>query len=146
MPQFVVLDHDWPEPHLDLLLENGASLLALRLPKWPDEGGSVCVRRLFDHRLIYLTYEGPISGNRGTARRLFGGQWQLRAQLAEYWDLEMASSDKVWNIRVIGQAASWLSPIRLNAVTGPEWGVGILSLSSQSSPTRISDQSTSEEL
>ena len=31
MPRFVILAHDWPTPHFDLLLEAGAVLKAWRL-------------------------------------------------------------------------------------------------------------------
>ena len=134
MPQFVVLDHDWPEPHQDLLLENGALLLAFRLPKWPEESACVPVRRLFDHRLIYLTYEGPISGGRGTVRQQVSGQWDLRKQLAQYWELEFTTSSMVWSGRLIGPAASWLSPIRLDGHSTAEGGQGELWLSRSSFP------------
>ena len=134
MPQFVVLDHDWPEPHHDLLLENGASLLALRLPKWPGESACVPVRRLFDHRLIYLTYEGQISGGRGTVRRQLAGQWDLRKQLAQYWELGFTTPSMVWSGRLIGMAASWLSPIRRDSHSTAEGGQGELWLSPWSFP------------
>jgi hypothetical protein len=134
MPQFVVLDHDWPEPHHDLLLENGASLLAFRLPKWPGESACVPVRRLFDHRLIYLTYEGQISGGRGTVRRQLAGQWDLRKQLAQYWELGFTTPSMVWSGRLIGMAASWLSPIRRDSHSTAEGGQGELWLSPWSFP------------
>jgi hypothetical protein len=134
MPQFVVLDHDWPEPHHDLLLENGASLLAFRLPKWPGESACVPVRRLFDHRLIYLTYEGQISGGRGTVRRQLAGQWDLRKQLAQYWELGFTTPSMVWSGRLIGMAASWLSPIRRDSHSTAEGGQGVLWLSPWSFP------------
>ena len=134
MPQFVVLDHDWPEPHHDLLLENGASLLAFRLPKWPGESACVPVRRLFDHRLIYLTYEGQISGGRGTVRRQLAGQWDLRKQLAQYWEVGFTTPSMVWSGRLIGMAASWLSPIRRDSHSTAEGGQGELWLSPWSFP------------
>ena len=134
MPQFVVLDHDWPEPHHDLLLENGASLLAFPLPKWPGESACVPVRRLFDHRLIYLTYEGQISGGRGTVRRQLAGQWDLRKQLAQYWELGFTTPSMVWSGRLIGMAASWLSPIRRDSHSTAEGGQGELWLSPWSFP------------
>jgi hypothetical protein len=37
-------------------------------------GESTPVERLNDHRRVYLTYEGPISGGRGTVRRVAGGE------------------------------------------------------------------------
>ncbi len=94
--RFAILQHDYPYPHLDLLLENGEAALTWRLPAdWPknlSESPVVPVRegldsgqgsdasegirkgsksptanatQLPDHRLHYLTYSGPVSGNRG---------------------------------------------------------------------------------
>ncbi len=65
MPRFVVLSHDWPEPHFDLLLEAGPVLRAWRLRGEPGET-AVPAEPNADHRLLYLDYEGPVSGNRGT--------------------------------------------------------------------------------
>ena len=31
----------------------------------------------FNHRLLYLDYEGPVSGNRGIVRRWDGGEYRL---------------------------------------------------------------------
>lgn len=73
VPRFVVLEHDWPHLHLDLLLERDGILRAWRLP--PAFTGSEPVEavRNDDHRLLYLDYEGPVSGDRGSVRRWDGG-------------------------------------------------------------------------
>jgi hypothetical protein len=75
MPRFALLEHDHPSPHLDLLLEAGGVLWAWRLEALPPDGVAVEARRNFDHRLIYLEYEGPISGDRGRVGRLDGGEF-----------------------------------------------------------------------
>jgi DNA polymerase Ligase (LigD) len=63
--RFAILEHDYPHPHLDLLLENGEAALTWRLPvDWPH-GLTLNATQLPDHRLHYLTYSGPVSGNRG---------------------------------------------------------------------------------
>jgi hypothetical protein len=63
--RFAILEHDYPCPHLDLLLENGEAALTWRLPvDWP-QGPTANATQLPDHRLHYLTYSGPVSGNRG---------------------------------------------------------------------------------
>ena len=74
MPRFVILAHDWPTPHFDLLLEAGAVLKAWRLLAEPV--GPVPAEPNFDHRLLYLEYEGPVAGNRGTVRRWDGGTFE----------------------------------------------------------------------
>lgn len=68
MLRFVVLDHDWPHPHRDLLLERGGILKAWRLPAAFDLTSPVPAEPNFDHRLVYLDYEGPVSGGRGEVR------------------------------------------------------------------------------
>src|SRR5262245_56825245 len=70
MPRFVLLEHDHPTPHLDLLFEVGEVLWAWRLAQMPAEEMAVAATRNFDHRLVYLDYEGPISGDRGRVRRV----------------------------------------------------------------------------
>lgn len=79
MPRFSVLHHDWPAPHFDFLLENEATLLTWRLSAWPaqpaDTGQSepTQAERIDNHRSIYLDYEGPVSQNRGSVRRIDTG-------------------------------------------------------------------------
>ncbi|MBX3384962.1 MAG: hypothetical protein KF768_00160 [Phycisphaeraceae bacterium] len=99
---WVLLRHDTPDGlwHLDWLLErpgltlaerndpNHRSLLCWRLPRdvdgvehgggWrPTTTGSdrkpIRAEQLPDHRRLYLTYEGQLSGDRGRVRRLASG-------------------------------------------------------------------------
>lgn len=86
MPRFVVLEHDWPARHWDLLLEAGPVLRAWRLLADPA-GEPVPAEPNFDHRLLYLDYEGPVAGDRGTVRRwdvgtfegdIRGPEWRVR--------------------------------------------------------------------
>ena len=77
MPQFVLLEHDHPELHWDLMLERGDALLTLRLDRIPAEAGEIAATSLPDHRTAYLDYEGPVSGNRGTVRQIDRGDFEL---------------------------------------------------------------------
>lgn len=78
---FVVLWHDMPEgshraSHFDLLLERaGSELLAAWELARPleDPPQTQTVRRLADHRRIYLDYQGPIAGSRGQVKRIDRG-------------------------------------------------------------------------
>ena len=65
MPRFVVLEHDYPERHWDFMLEAGDVLRTWKLAAPPQRGAPVAAEASFDHRLMYLDYEGPVSGNRG---------------------------------------------------------------------------------
>ena len=75
MPRYVVLEHDWPSPHFDLLLEAGNVLRAWRLATPPVVGANAAEAN-FDHRRIYLDYEGEVSGGRGTVRRWDAGTFE----------------------------------------------------------------------
>jgi DNA polymerase Ligase (LigD) len=78
MPRFVILEHDWPQRHWDLMLEAGPVLRTWRLAAPPEAGVDVAAQPIGDHRLHYLDYEGPVSGNRGFVVRWDGGtfEWQ----------------------------------------------------------------------
>jgi DNA polymerase Ligase (LigD) len=77
MPRFVILTHDFPEPHWDFMLENEARLRTWRLGQPGDATGKVPALALADHRLAYLDYEGPVSGNRGSVSRWDRGDYEL---------------------------------------------------------------------
>lgn len=84
--RFVILHHhvDGSVPagpqrvsHFDLMLEKDEVLWTW---EWMqliiDE--SLSIRRLFDHRLDYLTYEGPLSQNRGSVNQIAAGHFAGR--------------------------------------------------------------------
>jgi hypothetical protein len=76
MPRFVILEHDHPELHWDLMLEAGEALCTWRLARPPLEPGeTIAASKLADHRLHYLDYEGPVSGGRGTVKRWDAGSY-----------------------------------------------------------------------
>lgn len=88
MPRFVVLEHRWAGVHYDVMLEDVAQgslrTWAVEIPLTP--GVDLPARELAAHRLVYLDYEGPISGDRGSVRRLDRGTFlpQIwRADLVE---------------------------------------------------------------
>jgi hypothetical protein len=67
MPRFAVLHHDSPRGlHWDLLLEMGPSLKTWALPQPPEPRAEMTCDALPDHRLAYLDYTGPVSGERGS--------------------------------------------------------------------------------
>ncbi len=84
MQQYVILRHDHPELHWDLMLEEGDVLKTWRLPQPPeidpasDETSlDLTAEALPDHRLVYLEYEGPVSGDRGEVSRWDRGTFTL---------------------------------------------------------------------
>jgi hypothetical protein len=73
--KYVILRHEAIDsPHFDLMFETtpGSSLQTWRSEVWPIDQDTELVK-LSDHRRDYLTYEGPISGDRGHVRRVASG-------------------------------------------------------------------------
>jgi len=71
--RFAILTHDHPFLHWDLLLECGEICRSWRLLTPPDTSGPIPAETLPDHRVFYLEYEGPVTGNRGTVTRWDAG-------------------------------------------------------------------------
>ncbi|MGC6482440.1 MAG: hypothetical protein ACON4T_02565 [Synechococcus sp.] len=82
MPRYVVLEHtgapDDPRGcHLDWLLEDGDHCRTWRLDHWPTiDGEALTATPLPPHRLVWLDRQSAaVSGGRGWARRLAGGDY-----------------------------------------------------------------------
>jgi hypothetical protein len=85
MPRFVILHHELPPDHgrpthWDLMLEDGPVLRTWALDESPRLDRCITGIALPDHRLDYLEYEGPVSGDRGQVTRWDHGEfvWRLR--------------------------------------------------------------------
>lgn len=86
MPQFVVLSHNSPRGvHFDFLLEVGNVLKTWALPQPPQPGMEIECDALDDHRMTYLDYEGPLSGERGSVTRWDRGAYLLERQSDTEW-------------------------------------------------------------
>jgi hypothetical protein len=83
MPRYAVLEHDHPVLHWDLMLEIEGALRTWRLSAPPAPGQAIAAEASFDHRLMYLDYEGPVSGNRGTVTAWDRGTFEGAAGGAE---------------------------------------------------------------
>ncbi len=80
---FVLLKHDLPEgstigSHWDLMIQDGDHLATWRLESDLFQTHEQSAERLDSHRLDYLTYEGPISGNRGSVRQVDQGEFRIQ--------------------------------------------------------------------
>jgi surface antigen len=78
MPRYVILEHDHPHLHWDFMIEAGGVLRTWRLAEPPAPGRAVAAEPLPDHRLVYLDYEGPVSGGRGCVKRWDAGSCEWR--------------------------------------------------------------------
>ena len=83
MPRFVVLQHEMPpgarSTHWDFMLEHEGVLRTWALAEPPAIGREIAAEALADHRLAYLEYQGPVSGNRGTVTRWDAGNYETLA-------------------------------------------------------------------
>ena len=79
MPRFALLEHSWNGLHWDFFLERteGGPLATWAVNSPIVVSQTLPARALDDHRAIYLEYEGDVSGNRGTVRRLDRGNYDV---------------------------------------------------------------------
>src|SRR5436305_9917778 len=89
MPRFVILEHSHRGTHWDFMLEAGAVLRTWALDRPPDSPGPIAARRSFDHRAMYLDYEGPIGGDRGEVRRWDAGTYRMIEDSAGAVEVEL---------------------------------------------------------
>ena len=94
--QFVLHAHSGPGwLHWDLMLEQAGALVTWQLAASPADlpvGGSVPAKRLPDHRREYLSYEGPLSGNRGRVDRVDRGRYDVLAADEDRWTVVLEGS------------------------------------------------------
>jgi hypothetical protein len=63
--------------HWDFMLEYEDQLFTWALGKEPFVHQTLPAKQLSPHRLHYLSYEGPLSENRGNVRRTHAGHYQV---------------------------------------------------------------------
>jgi hypothetical protein len=101
MPRFVILRHEMPAgssraSHWDLMFERGSALRTWAVESDPGTGPQRALL-LPDHRLDYLEYEGPVSGERGTVTRWDRGEYAVEAESPD------ALSVTVRGVRLVGR-------------------------------------------
>jgi hypothetical protein len=105
MPRFAILEHDWPTRHWDLLLESGGVLRAWRLLEEPGPDRAVAAEPNFDHRVFYLDYEGPLTGNRGIVTRWDSGTFDLLADEPELVEVNLKGTRLIGVFRIAKEFA-----------------------------------------
>ena len=108
--RFVILRHEMPKDsprpsHWDLMLEFDGVLLTWELPtlafeSLPASFERLNICRLADHRLAYLSYEGPVSNDRGEVQRIDAGRFEV---------LEASET----SVRIQATGARWQIEMRL---------------------------------
>ncbi len=81
MPRYVILYHQQSSSqadltHWDLMLENDGTLRTWQIHQQPIADRQLTAIPLPDHRLDYLQYEGPVSGDRGHVSHWDGGTFE----------------------------------------------------------------------
>lgn len=112
--RFVILEHTGtasykPGVHWDLLCEAGETLRAWEFPE-PMTVPRQRVVELPPHRRAYLDYEGPISGDRGTVRRVAAGTYDV-----------LQESQTEWSIRLHGEALQGELRLTQDRPELPDW-------------------------
>jgi len=120
MPRFVILEHNWPERHWDFLLEAGNVLRAWRLLEEPRQGRTIPAEANFDHRTLYLDYEGPLTGNRGSVTRWDGGTFDWIEEEPDRIAVELAGVKLTGRVtlRARNDSTGWTWAIQLRNATG----------------------------
>lgn len=103
MPRFVVLEHRLPPSHArglhwDLMLETPPTLRTWALSSAPARQVEIAAEPLAPHRLEYLDYEGPISGDRGTVERWDQGTFRWLSDEPDRVEVQFAGE------RLVGRA------------------------------------------
>jgi hypothetical protein len=119
MARFVLLEHDHPHRHWDLMLEAGPVLRTWRLAAPPAPGQVVPAEPSFDHRLLYLDYEGPISGNRGQVLQHDRGTYDFLLQEADEIGIRLRGETWQGVLRLRKEAESaWSATFTSDPVSG----------------------------
>lgn len=130
--RFVLLRHECPAEfakpsHWDFMLEADGVLMTWELRRLPsswlvalqqqavsrapsplfDGRTTAPAIRLADHRLAYLDYEGPLSGNRGSVRCVDRGTYDVVKECSERLVVELQGSILSGSVTLLQQGSSW---------------------------------------
>lgn len=99
--------------HFDVLFETapGSVLRAFRSNCWPIDRPTE-LRKLPDHRRIYLEYEGPVSGGRGSVHRVAGGECEVRVLDEDHIEVAIGSPATIVLLLRRSDDAQWRADVR----------------------------------
>jgi hypothetical protein len=96
VPRFAILRHESPHGvHFDLMLELDGVLKTWAMPLPPTLGEETDCETLPDHRIEYLDYEGPISGDRGDVTRWDHGVYTTESRSDDEWVVQFTGEKLV---------------------------------------------------
>lgn len=91
-----------------MLLEANGVLRAWRLLAEPQCGREIPAESNFDHRTVYLDYEGPVSGNRGRVLRWDWGDFGWLEDEPGRVVVSLSGSKLVGVVKLERTANNWL--------------------------------------
>ena len=111
--RYVILHHEVPKSfgrpsHFDLMLELGDSLKTWSFAELPEPGRTVPALALPPHRLEYLDYQGPVSGDRGNVEKWDSGRYVVTNATNHTFTLEVSGE------RIKGR-------LELTRIDGDDW-------------------------
>ena len=117
--RFVIQHHICEDNHYDLMIESGDILLTWRISSNDIgplfEGAKIRVKKIQDHRKDYLSYEGPISGDRGRVEIFDSGECELISEKKENKNLyQYQINGRIFKYRIRLQQADdfyWLQAV-----------------------------------
>jgi len=109
MPRFAILTHDHPFLHWDFLLECGSSCRTWRLLHKPEGLGKIPAESLPEHRLMYLDYEGPVSGDRGGVTAWDTGTFEWMKERSDFVEVRLIGQKLTGIVRLVQiNETSWI--------------------------------------
>lgn len=102
MPRYVILLHEISRnqtlggargTHYDLMLEHNGVLRTWAISDEPAGDRRCLAEQLSDHRIDYLDYEGPVSGNRGNVTRWEVGRYRLVSESDNRLEIQLEGSN-----------------------------------------------------
>lgn len=97
-PRYVVLKHTTEnDAHFDFMLETGAHLSTWRINIGPEELKTTPAKaeKIFDHKLKFLTYQGPVKNGTGNVTTVDKGTYSIISQASE--ELRIRIDAKILN-------------------------------------------------
>ncbi len=110
--RYVLLSHDYPYAHYDLMLENGAGLATWRLNEPPTLARAVAAQRIGDHRRAYLDYEGEVLRGRGRVNRVAAGEFRVVAWQEHRVEVELEGDVSGRLVLDAGQGGEWTCSLK----------------------------------
>lgn len=98
--QYAILTHDHPFFHWDLLLDAGEMAWTWRLLDEPCRESHPRAVRIADHRRLYLNYEGPVSGQRGSVTRWDWGTYSILEETADHLTVQLRGVQGDWRVHL----------------------------------------------